>query len=179
MYVGVHICVGVLGSVFSVHLYLFVCSVACYSISESFGEIRTVAGDPDLIWIRARCGPDTMVIRKPIYGMIHRSVPVRALKIRRQFGFESPVAGFGSHQMGPKHYSMQPTHIYKNKYTLNTHTCIQTHTRILYTPTPIWVYTYILTDNHAYTHELTHTKHTIYTHWQYTNIYNYPTYPLM
>ena len=54
-YVGVHVCVGVLGSVFSIYLYLFVCSVACYSVSDSFGKIRTFAGDPDPIRIRARC----------------------------------------------------------------------------------------------------------------------------
>ena len=42
--VGVHACVGVLESVFSVHLYLFVCSVACYSISDLFGETRTRFG---------------------------------------------------------------------------------------------------------------------------------------
>jgi len=124
----------------------------------------------------ARTGTDLWIIPWGGLQITYISGPQRA---RIRIGFGSPVAGFGSHQMGPKHYSMQPTHIYKNKYTLNTHTCIQTHTRILYTPTPIWVYTYILTDNHAYTHELTHTKHTIYTHWQYTNIYNYPTYPLM
>ena len=38
---GVHVCVGVLGSVLSVHLYLFVCSVACYSILDPFGETQT------------------------------------------------------------------------------------------------------------------------------------------
>ena len=37
----------------------FMCLVTCYSISDSFGEIRTVVGDPDPIRIRARCGPDT------------------------------------------------------------------------------------------------------------------------
>ena len=31
----------------------FICLVACCSISDSFGEIRTVAGDPDPIQIRA------------------------------------------------------------------------------------------------------------------------------
>ena len=40
-------------------------------------------GDPDPIRIRARCGPDTMVIQRPIHGMIRRSVPVRAVKTRR------------------------------------------------------------------------------------------------
>ena len=62
VYVGVHVCVGVLGSVLSVYLYLFVYSVACYSISDLFGEIRTVAGDPYLIRICARRGPDTQAI---------------------------------------------------------------------------------------------------------------------
>ena len=49
MYVGVHVCVGVLGSKFSVYLYLFVCIGRVLHRSESFGEIRTVAGDPDPI----------------------------------------------------------------------------------------------------------------------------------
>ena len=46
-------------------------------------------GDPDPIQICARCGPDTMVIRRPIYGMIRRPVPVRAVKTRRRFGSET------------------------------------------------------------------------------------------
>ena len=46
VYVGVDVCVGVLRSVFNIYLYLFVCSVACYSILGPFGEIRIVAGDP-------------------------------------------------------------------------------------------------------------------------------------
>ena len=70
--VGVHVCVGMLGSVFSVYLYLFVCSVAFYSISNLFGEIRTVAVDPDPIRVRARCGPDAQPIRRPIHGMSRR-----------------------------------------------------------------------------------------------------------
>ena len=58
IYAGVHVCVGVLRSVFSVYLYLFVCSVACYSISDPFGEIRTSCRrpEPDLdscsLWTR-------------------------------------------------------------------------------------------------------------------------------
>jgi len=52
-------------------------------------EIRTIAENPDPIQIRARCGPDTMVIRRPIHGMIRRSVPVRAVKTRRRFGSEN------------------------------------------------------------------------------------------
>jgi len=33
-----------------------------------------------------RYGPDTQVIRRPIHGMIRRSVPVRAVKPRQRFG---------------------------------------------------------------------------------------------
>ena len=85
---GVHVCVSVLGSVLSVYLYLFVCLVACCSISGPFGEIQIVAGDPDPIRICARCGPDIMVIQRPI-GMIRRPIPVRAVKTRRRFGSET------------------------------------------------------------------------------------------
>jgi len=35
--VGVHVCVRELGWVLSVYLYLFVCSVACYSVSDLLG----------------------------------------------------------------------------------------------------------------------------------------------
>jgi len=49
LYMYVYVCVGLLGSVFSICLYLFVCSVACYSILDPFDEIWTVAGDPDPI----------------------------------------------------------------------------------------------------------------------------------
>ena len=36
--VGVHVCVGELGWVLSVYLYLFVCSVACYNVSDLLGR---------------------------------------------------------------------------------------------------------------------------------------------
>ena len=65
------------------------CLVACCNASNPFGEIQTVAGDPDRIQIRARCGPDTMMIRRPIHVMIRRSVLVRAVKTRRWFGSET------------------------------------------------------------------------------------------
>jgi len=48
-----------------------------------------VAGDPDPIRVRARCGPDAQPIRRPIHGMIRRSVPVRAVKTRWRFGSET------------------------------------------------------------------------------------------
>ena len=51
-----------------------------------------VAGDPDPIRIRARCGPDTKVIRRPTHGMIRISVPVRTVKTRRRFSSE--IASF-------------------------------------------------------------------------------------
>ena len=50
----------------------------------------------------------------------------------------------GSHQTNPKRCSMQPTHTYKHKYMLNTHTRIQIHTHI---PTCIHLYEY----THTYT----------------------------
>ena len=87
--VGVHVCVGLLGSVFSVCLDFFVCSVAYYSISDPFGEIRTSCKRSGPDSDRARCGPDTMVIQRPIYGMSRRSVLVHAVKTRRRFGSET------------------------------------------------------------------------------------------
>jgi len=59
VYVSVHVCVGVLGSKFSVYLYLFVC-VGC--VPRHFGFIWW---DPDQLqetrtWSElCRCGPDT------------------------------------------------------------------------------------------------------------------------
>ena len=82
VYCGVYTCTRVC-------LCGFICWVACCSVSDSFGEIRTVSGDPDPIRIRARCGPDTMVIQRPIHGTICRSVLVRAVKTRRRFGSET------------------------------------------------------------------------------------------
>jgi len=70
----------------------FICLVACYSVSDSFGKIRTVVGDPDPIRICARCGPDTQVIRRLIHGMICKSVPVRTAKTRQRFS--SKTASF-------------------------------------------------------------------------------------
>ena len=51
-----------------------------------------VVEDPDPIRIRARCGPDTQAIRRPIHGMSRRSVLVRAVKTRRRFSSE--IASF-------------------------------------------------------------------------------------
>ena len=89
MYVGVHVCVGVLEWALRVYLYVLYVLVACCSISDSFGDIRTVAGDPDPIRIRARCEPDTQAIRRPVHEMICRTVPVRVVKTRWRFGFET------------------------------------------------------------------------------------------
>ena len=91
MYVcGYSVCVCMHVWVLSMYLYLFVC-VGC--VLQHFGFIQwdpnPASGDPDPIQIRARCGPDTMAIRRPTHGMIRRSVPVRAVKIRRRFGSET------------------------------------------------------------------------------------------
>jgi len=58
MYVGVHVCVGLLGRVFSIHLYLLVC-VGC--MLQYFGfvqwDLNPASGDPDPIWIRVVVNP--------------------------------------------------------------------------------------------------------------------------
>ena len=60
IYSGMYVC-GCTHMCLCARVFMFICkySVVCYSVSDSFGEIRTVAGDPDPIQIRARCGPDT------------------------------------------------------------------------------------------------------------------------
>jgi len=57
VYVGEHVCVGVLRRVLSMYLYLFVC---VSRVLQHFGfvrEIRTFAGDPDTIRIRVVVDP--------------------------------------------------------------------------------------------------------------------------
>ena len=62
-------------------------------VLQRFGSIwwdpNPATGDPDPIQIRARCGPNTMAIRRSTHEMIHRSVPVHAVKTRRRFGSET------------------------------------------------------------------------------------------
>ena len=65
------------------------CTVACFSDSDPFGEIRTGCRRPRPDLDSCRCGPDTMVIRRPTHGMIRISVPVCAVKTRRLFGSET------------------------------------------------------------------------------------------
>jgi len=69
-----------------VYVRVSLCSVACCS------NFRLVCWDPDPIQIRVRCGTDTLVIRKPIYKMIRRSVLAHTVKTRWQFG--SKIASF-------------------------------------------------------------------------------------
>ena len=52
-------------------------------ITNLFGETQTRSE------IYVRCGPGTPAIRRPIHEMIQRFVPVRAVKIRRWFGFKT------------------------------------------------------------------------------------------
>jgi len=89
VYMGVHVCVRMHVWVFSMHLYILVCLVACYSISSSFGEIRISCRRPGHDSDSYRCGPDTEGIRRPMHRMIRRSVPVHAVKTRRRFGSET------------------------------------------------------------------------------------------
>ena len=65
-----------------------VCTVACYRVADSLVRFEPVTGDSDY----ARCGTDTLAIRKPIHGIIWRSVPIRVVKTRQRFG--SKIASF-------------------------------------------------------------------------------------
>ena len=57
--------------------------------SDPFGEIRTGCRRPGPESDSCRCGSGRLMIQRLIYGMICRSVPVRAVKTRRLFGFET------------------------------------------------------------------------------------------
>jgi len=61
---------------------MYMCMVACYSDTDPF--VR-----PSPIWIRARCEPDTLVIRKPTHEITRRSVSVLVVKTRGWFGPET------------------------------------------------------------------------------------------
>ena len=61
--------------------------------------------------------------------------------------------GSGSYRTNPKRCGTWPTHTYKHKYTINTHTCTRTHTC---TPT----YTYIYKHTHTYIHTICIHTHT-------------------
>ena len=88
MYVYAHMFVCTCGCLACIYNYLYVL-VACYSISDLFGEIWTSCRRPGPDSDSCRCRPDTMVIRRPIHGMIRRSVPVRPVKTRWRFGSET------------------------------------------------------------------------------------------
>jgi len=57
---SVRACVSMFGSVFSIYLYLFVCVVACYSILDSLGVIRTQLQE-------TRTGSRFMLVVDPIH----------------------------------------------------------------------------------------------------------------
>jgi len=72
----------------SEYIYYCECSVACYSVSDSFVRSRPGWWDLDAlqkIQSYARYGPDTLAIRKPIYGMIWKLIPVRTVKTKGRF----------------------------------------------------------------------------------------------
>ena len=77
--------------IYGVCMYTGVCScefmgwVACCNIADSFVRSEPITGDPDPIWIRARCKPDRLTIQKLIHRMIQRFVPVHSVKTRRRF----------------------------------------------------------------------------------------------
>ena len=87
-----HVCMGTRVSVLCVFWFPFlsVCFIACFNISDPFGEIprrfRVV-----LLWTQYQ------VIRGPIHEMIQRFIPVRMVKTRRRFGSKTVsfhVSGF-------------------------------------------------------------------------------------
>ena len=85
----IRVCICMHVWVLSMYLCLYVCVGYMLQRFGFVGEIRTVAGDPDPVRIRARCGPDTMVFQRPIHGTIRRSVLVRVVKTRWRFGSET------------------------------------------------------------------------------------------
>jgi len=96
IYVGVHVCVCVY-ILECIRVREYVCVSSCVWLRVAALRIRLVRSEPSYrrpgpIRIRAHCGPDTMVIWRPIHGMIRRSVLVRAVKTRRRFG--SKTASF-------------------------------------------------------------------------------------
>ena len=72
-------------------VFMFICM--CWLRATVF-RTRSVRFEPSYRRPRpdsgsCRCGSDTQVIRRPINGMIRRSVPVRAVKTRWRFGSET------------------------------------------------------------------------------------------
>ena len=64
--------------------FIFTCVFGCVlQHLRLVCTIRTVAGDSYPIRIRARCGPNTKAIRRPIHEMIRRLAPVHAVKTKR------------------------------------------------------------------------------------------------
>jgi len=98
----VHVCLSVYMHVHTVCMCLYINMCIWLRVAaamDPFGEIQThswdpnqVTGDPDPIWIRIRCGSDTLAIRKPTNGIIWRFIPVRAVETRWRFG--SKIASF-------------------------------------------------------------------------------------
>jgi len=72
-------------------IYVYVCvftySVECYSVTDSFSEIRTCDWRFRVVPLWTRF----IGIRRPPHGMIRRSVPVCVAKIKRQFGSKNRV----------------------------------------------------------------------------------------
>jgi len=84
---GVHMCVhGYTRMYVRVCMCTSECSVACYGDVDSFVWSELGNKRLDSIRICTRYGPDTLVIQRPTYEMIQRSILVRAVKTRRWFG---------------------------------------------------------------------------------------------
>ena len=72
-------------------MYMYACVLVCDWVSvcfnlrhpDPFVQFEPVTGDSDPIQIRARYGPDTLAIQRPMHGMIQKFVPICTMKTRR------------------------------------------------------------------------------------------------
>ena len=84
-----HMCLGERVGVKRAFMFICMCLVTCYNVVDLFVRSEAVIGDLELIQICGCYGPDALVIRRLTHKMIRRFVPVRAVKIRRWFGFKT------------------------------------------------------------------------------------------
>ena len=79
------VCVCVCTSVYEYIFYVYGCVV------QRYGPIWWDSDPLQEIRICTRYAPDTLAIQRLIHGMTRRSVPVRAMKTRRQFRFKTTL----------------------------------------------------------------------------------------
>ena len=86
VYILVHVCVSMWRYVYSVYVCVCISSNVFGCVVQRFRFVWWDSDPLQEIWICIHSGPDTMVIRRLIHGMIRRSVPVRVVKTRWRFG---------------------------------------------------------------------------------------------